>query len=75
MQAAVVKPTNRYNIEAIAFIGNWPKEFDNIFEVDYETMFTKTFVPLFESMFQVAKWIGPKDHISLATGGLDDFFC
>lgn len=70
-----VKPTNRYNIEATAFIGNWPKEFDNIFEVDYETMFTKTFVPLFESMFQVAKWIGPKDHISLATGGLDDFFC
>jgi DNA polymerase elongation subunit (family B) len=69
-----VKPTNRYRIEATAFVGAWPKEFDKIFEVDYETMFTKTFIPLFESMFKVAKWIGEKESISLERGGLSAFF-
>lgn len=61
-------------IEAIAFVWNWPKEFNKWFEIDYETMFKKTFIPLFESMFKVAKWIGEKDTISLETAGLEAFF-
>lgn len=69
-----VKPSNRYRIEATAFVGSWPNEFSKIFEVDYETMFRKTFIPLFESMFKVAKWIGPKETISLERGGLSAFF-
>lgn len=69
-----VKSRKYQQVEAIAFVGQWPKEFDIWFEVDYETMFSKTFVPLFESMFKVAKWIGPKDTISLETAGLDSFF-
>lgn len=69
-----VKPSNRYRIEATAFVGAWPKEFDKIFEVDYETMFKKTFVPLFESMFRVKRWIGEKEFISLESGGLAAFF-
>lgn len=70
-----VKSDHYQQIEAIAFVGNWPKEFDKWFKTDYETMFTKTFIPLFESMFKVAKWIGPKDTISLETDGLSSFFC
>lgn len=37
-----VKPTNEYRINYIAFPdGQWPKEFDQIFEIDYEVMFDK----------------------------------
>ena len=70
-----VKSDKFSQIEAIAFVGQWPKEFDKWFKVDYETMFKKTFIPLFESMFKVSKWIGAKDTISLETAGLDSFFC
>lgn len=70
-----VKSQKYSQIEAIAFVGKWPKEFDQWFEVDYEVMFKKTFIPLFEKMFQIAKWIGPKDTIVLNSSGLDDFFC
>jgi hypothetical protein len=69
-----VKSDKFTQIEAIAFVGNWPKEFNKWFTVDHETMFKKTFIPLFESMFKVAKWIGEKDTISLETAGLEAFF-
>lgn len=69
-----VKSAKYRQIEATAFVGNWPKEFDKFFEVDYETMFTKTFIPLFESMFRVSKWIGEKETISLESAGLESFF-
>lgn len=69
-----VKPNNRNNIEAIAFIGNWPKEFDKFFEIDYETMFRKSFLPVVESMFLVNKWIKPKETIEIESSGLDEFF-
>lgn len=37
-----VKPTNEYRIEYIAFPdGQWPEEFNKIFEIDYEVMFDK----------------------------------
>lgn len=37
-----VKPTNVYRISYIAFPdGQWPKEFDKIFEIDYDVMFEK----------------------------------
>lgn len=70
-----VKSDKYPTIEAIAFIGKWPKEFNLWFEIDYDIMFRKTFIPLFESMFKVSRWIGEKDHISLETAGLDSFFC
>lgn len=37
-----IKPTNRYGIECIAYKPDqWPKEFSDLFEVDYSTMFDK----------------------------------
>lgn len=68
-----VKP-NDYNIEAIAYIGEWPKELAEILEVDYETMFRKSFVPIIEKMFQISKWIGPKDSIRVEKSGMFNFF-
>lgn len=69
-----VKPNNRNNIEAIAFMGNWPKEFNEFFEVDYEKMFRKSFMPVIESMFEISGWIKPKEKIEIESSGLDDFF-
>ena len=37
-----VKPSNRYGIDTLAYKpGQWPKEFNEVFEVDYKTMFKK----------------------------------
>ena len=69
-----VKPNNRNNIAAIAFMGNWPAEFNDFFEVDYETMFRKAFMPVIESMFKIKGWIKDKEKIEIESSGLDDFF-
>ena len=69
-----VKENNRNNIEAVAFVGNWPKEFDKYFEIDYEKMFRKTFMPVIESMFEIKGWIKPKEKIEIESCGLDEFF-
>lgn len=70
-----VIPTNRNRIEAIAYVGRWPKEFNDMFEIDYETMFNKTFTPVFESMFKIKGWLGEKESIPLTkTLSLEDFF-
>lgn len=68
-----VKP-NEYNIEAIAYIGEWPQELAAILEVDYETMFRKSYIPLFEKMFRISKWIGPKETVPLEVPGMFEFF-
>lgn len=37
-----VESSNKFGIDIIAFLpGQWPKEFDSIFKVDYPTMFNK----------------------------------
>ena len=70
-----IKPNNRNNIKAIAFLGKWPKEFSKLYEIDYETMFDKAFLPVFKNMFKIQKWIGEKETIKLVKdNSLDDFF-
>lgn len=69
-----IKPQNLYNLEAVAFVGQYPKEFEEMFEVDYEVMFRKTFVPLFEKIFLISGWIGEKEKLDILSGGLEDFF-
>lgn len=61
-------------IEAIGYLESWPKEFDDYFEIDYETAFRKSFCALFDSMFKIAKWIGPKDHVELEQSPMFEFF-
>ncbi len=52
-----VKPTNEYRIEYIAFPdGQWPEEFDKIFEVDYEVMFDKIITGSLKSFFKATKF-------------------
>ena len=47
---------------------------DNYFEVDYERMFRKSFMPVIESMFKIKGWIKDKEKIEIESSGLDDFF-
>lgn len=52
-----VKPTNEYRIAYIAFPdGQWPKEFDSIFEIDYEVMFEKLITGSLKGFFTASKF-------------------
>ena len=61
-------------VRFVAFLDSWPKEFENLFKIDYETMFRKSFCALFESMYKIAGWIGPKDELQIEKNELDDIF-
>lgn len=61
-------------IEAVGYVESWPKEFDKYFEIDYETAFRKSFCALFDSMFKIANWIGPKDCVKLEQPPMFEFF-
>lgn len=58
---------NKYNIDAIGFVGAWPKEFDKYFTIDYETCFRKFFLAVFESMFEILGWIKQGEALPLKT--------
>ena len=52
-----IKPTNEYRIPYIAFPdGQWPKEFDSLFEIDYETMFDKLVSGSLKGFFEATKF-------------------
>lgn len=61
-------------VEFIAFLDAWPKEFEGLFEIDYETMFRKSFCALFEAMYTISGWIKPGKHLQLTKSTLDEFF-
>ena len=37
-----IQPNNPYGIDTMAFAGEWPEEFNSIFQVNYPKMFTKS---------------------------------
>jgi DNA polymerase elongation subunit (family B) len=66
-----VKESNFLEQNVIAFIGNYPDEFQKIFKIDYDTQFEKTFLSVVQRMFDVLNWgeINLKD-----SGKLKKFF-
>ena len=55
-----VKKSNKYGIECIAYKpGQWPKEFNAIFAVDYETMFNKIILDQLKRFREACKF---EDH-------------
>lgn len=46
-----VHPNNPYKTDVVGFVGNWPKEFDNIFKVDFETQFEKQYLNVAQRIF------------------------
>lgn len=71
-----VKENNLLRCKAIAYIGNYPQFFHKLFEIDKETMFRKGFLPIFQRMAAILKWIPKKDVpiIFLKDDELEDLF-
>jgi DNA polymerase elongation subunit (family B) len=51
-----VKKPNKYNIDVIGFKDTFPEEFNNIFQVDYEKMFSKIFHSAIERFYDAVGW-------------------
>lgn len=49
-------PTNKYNIKQIAFVNNYPKEFESELTPDYELMFEKIVAPAIRRMYECVNW-------------------
>jgi len=56
VKSVYVKQTNKYNIKNIGYKGSWPKEFDDMFVVDYEEMFTKICYVAIERFYNAVGW-------------------
>lgn len=52
-----LNPSNQYGIDVIAFKpGAWPKEFDEIFEIDYHKMFEKIILDPLKRLREACKF-------------------
>ena len=51
-----VLPNNRYKTYVIGYIGNYPEVFNNIFKIDYNEQFNKTFLEAMQSLFTAVGW-------------------
>lgn len=51
-----IKTPNRYNIPIIGFKGHYPKEYEEIFTIDYELMFNKIVYAAIERFYDVVGW-------------------
>lgn len=67
-------PNNKYGLEVIGFMGTWPKEFNQLFRIDYETCFQKFLLPCPEDMFQGLHWLRGKETIPLKENKFKKFF-
>ena len=51
-----VYPNNSTQNNVVAYIGNYPKEFESIFKIDYETQFEKTYFSVLQRLYEVLGW-------------------
>jgi len=51
-----VDPKNILRTGVIAYVGNWPEELSNHFEIDYDLQYEKTFLSVIDRMFAVLDW-------------------
>lgn len=72
VKSVYVKTPNRYGIDMIGFKGEFPEEFNDIFEVDYDKMFSKILYASIERFYDAVNWKlrKPNENVKLE---LDDF--
>ena len=63
---------NPYNLDAVAFINEYPKEFNNI-KMDYDKMFEKIVVPPIENVYDAIGWRLPQMGKEIQTDLFDLF--
>ena len=61
---------NEIGQDIVAFIGNYPKEYNKLLKIDYETQFEKSFLGVIQRMFDVLQW----GDIDFKAGKLGKFF-
>lgn len=68
-----VKTPNRYGINQIAFKDKYPEEFEEIFEVDYRTMFDKVIYEAINRFYEAVNWKlrKPTENVRIE---LEEFF-
>ena len=73
VKSVYLKVPNQYGIDSIGFKGNYPKEFEGIFEIDYGKMFEKILFAAIEKFYEVVNWKlrKPNENVKIE---LEDFF-
>ena len=56
IRVVYVNPNNILQTSIIAFVGEYPKEFEEYFRVDYETQWYKSFLKLIEDFYDAFGW-------------------
>ena len=64
-----VDKKNILGTDVVAYVGNWPHEFDNYFKIDYRIQFQKSFLNAIQGIFDVMNW----GVINFKSGGLSKF--
>lgn len=64
-----VSTNNKIHEYVIAFINEWPKEFDKIFAIDYDKQFHRTFISVIQRIFNVLDW----GEIKIEENSLSEF--
>jgi DNA polymerase elongation subunit (family B) len=72
VRSVYVKSPNKYNLSVIGFREEYPEEFKNIFQVDYEKMFDKMVFAAIQRFYEVVNWKLRKPNENLKIE-LEDF--
>ncbi|MFW6219530.1 MAG: DNA polymerase domain-containing protein [bacterium] len=64
-----IKDNNIIHSNIIGYIGSWPKQFDDLFEIDYDIQWKKSFEDIIQRFFDVFGW----GKIKLETNELSNF--
>ena len=56
VQIVKLRTPNKYNIPQIGFKGEYPKEYNDIFDIDYELMFDKIVYAAIDRFYQAVNW-------------------
>jgi DNA polymerase elongation subunit (family B) len=68
-----VKKSNKYGISVIGFKNEMPAEFQQIFEIDYELMFSKIVFSVVERFYNRVGWVARRPNEQIKTDLFDLF--
>jgi len=64
---------NKYNLDAVAFVADFPEEFKDIIKIDYNKMFDKIVAAPVESVYEAINWRMPNFSKEVQTDLFDLF--
>ena len=64
-----IKPNNIIHSNIIGYLGTWPEQFNDMFEIDYDVQWQKSFEDIIQRFFDVLDW----GKIKLETNELSSF--